>query len=115
LRVAAYSSAVNRPLHVPAPNPSSTSPTEETDEYETLRQGSSIQHFYDKLLLIKDRLKVCLPVFRRGYVCGVGMTERSGFGVSVDAYGEERGREKTPDCESASFILVLNDDIAVDR
>lgn len=60
LRVAAYSSAVNRPLHVPAPKHSGSTPTEEPDEYETQRQGSSIQHFHDKLLLIRDRLKVRL-------------------------------------------------------
>ncbi|KAG7535895.1 hypothetical protein FFLO_03641 [Filobasidium floriforme] len=59
LRVAAYSSAVNRPLHVPASNPERDQDlnAEEAVELETLRKGSSIQHFYDKLLLIKDRLK----------------------------------------------------------
>src|SRR4051812_28148384 len=43
LRVAAYSAVVNRPLHTPASDPQAS--------------DSSIQHFYDKLLHIRDRLK----------------------------------------------------------
>ncbi|CEL55938.1 hypothetical protein RSOLAG1IB_01951 [Rhizoctonia solani AG-1 IB] len=43
MRVAAYSAAVNRPLHAP-PGDSEVSET-------------SVQHFHDKLLHIKDRLK----------------------------------------------------------
>ncbi|CUA76238.1 hypothetical protein RSOLAG22IIIB_12141 [Rhizoctonia solani] len=43
MRVAAYSAAVNRPLHTP-PDDSNVSET-------------SVQHFHDKLLHIKDRLK----------------------------------------------------------
>ncbi|KII85151.1 hypothetical protein PLICRDRAFT_116706 [Plicaturopsis crispa FD-325 SS-3] len=43
LRCAAYSTAVNRPLHAPPDDPA--------------RKDTSIQHFYDKLLHIKDRLK----------------------------------------------------------
>lgn len=54
LRVAAYSSAVNRPLHVPLSTSNSAS---SPDQHEALVAASSIQHFHDKLLLIKDRLK----------------------------------------------------------
>ncbi|KAG8681963.1 hypothetical protein FRC12_020099 [Ceratobasidium sp. 428] len=43
LRTAAYSAAVNRPLHVPPEDPRAA--------------GSSIGHFYDKLLHIESRLK----------------------------------------------------------
>lgn len=43
LRVAAYSSYVNRPLHTPPGDPQAAS--------------SSIQHFHDKLLHIQERLK----------------------------------------------------------
>ncbi|KAG8686787.1 hypothetical protein FRC11_008368 [Ceratobasidium sp. 423] len=43
MRVAAYSAAVNRPLHVPS------------DDSQI--SGTSVQHFHDKLLHIKDRLK----------------------------------------------------------
>lgn len=43
LRVAAYSAAVSQPLHVPPDSP----------EFS----GTAIQHFHDKLLHIKDRLK----------------------------------------------------------
>ena len=43
MRCAAYSSAVNRPLHTP----------EDDARYEE----SSIAHFHDKLLRIKDRIK----------------------------------------------------------
>ena len=43
IRCAAYSSAVNRPLHTP----------EDDARYEE----SSIAHFHDKLLRIKDRIK----------------------------------------------------------
>ncbi|KAJ7158573.1 hypothetical protein C8R46DRAFT_1164975 [Mycena filopes] len=43
LRCAAYSAAVNRPLHMPSSDP-------RVDE-------SAIQHFHDKLVLIRDRLK----------------------------------------------------------
>ncbi|KIP11208.1 hypothetical protein PHLGIDRAFT_21857 [Phlebiopsis gigantea 11061_1 CR5-6] len=43
LRCAAYSAAVNRPLHADAGDPA--------------REETAIQHFYDKLLHIKDQLK----------------------------------------------------------
>ncbi|KAJ6576724.1 hypothetical protein DFH09DRAFT_1361602 [Mycena vulgaris] len=43
MRCSAYSAAVNRPLHVPADDPRV--------------KDSAIQHFYDKLVLIRDRLK----------------------------------------------------------
>ncbi|KAJ7270133.1 hypothetical protein B0H12DRAFT_1009246 [Mycena haematopus] len=43
MRCAAYSAAVNRPLHIPANDP--------------LVNESAIQHFHDKLVLIRDRLK----------------------------------------------------------
>ncbi|KAF9563185.1 hypothetical protein CPC08DRAFT_706112 [Agrocybe pediades] len=43
LRCAAYSAATNSPLHTPADDPQQSS--------------SAIQHFYDKLLCIRDRLK----------------------------------------------------------
>ncbi|KAF7327978.1 HD domain-containing protein [Mycena kentingensis (nom. inval.)] len=45
LRCAAYSAAVNRPLHVP---PTSS---------DALISGSSIGHFHEKLVHIRDRLK----------------------------------------------------------
>ena len=59
MRVSAYSSAVNRPLHVPRPH-TDLNPSEPDDKIDALRATSSIQHFHDKLLLIKDRLKVSL-------------------------------------------------------
>ncbi|KAJ7707486.1 hypothetical protein B0H17DRAFT_1032857 [Mycena rosella] len=43
MRCAAYSAAVNRPLHIPSDDP-------KVDE-------SAIQHFHDKLVLIHERLK----------------------------------------------------------
>ncbi|KAJ6532011.1 hypothetical protein B0H19DRAFT_1189573 [Mycena capillaripes] len=43
LRCAAYSAAVNRPLYIPSGDPRV--------------QESAIQHFHDKLVLIRDRLK----------------------------------------------------------
>ncbi|KAH9856564.1 hypothetical protein C2E23DRAFT_808132 [Lenzites betulinus] len=43
LRCAAYSAAVNQPLHTPGDDPA--------------HDSSAIQHFHDKLLHIKDRLK----------------------------------------------------------
>ncbi|KAJ7476068.1 hypothetical protein FB451DRAFT_266078 [Mycena latifolia] len=43
MRCAAYTTAVNRPLHVPSDDPAA--------------KDSAIQHFYDKLVLIRDRLK----------------------------------------------------------
>ncbi|KAJ7031379.1 hypothetical protein C8F04DRAFT_1110986 [Mycena alexandri] len=43
LRCAAYSAAVNRPLYTPSEDPRV--------------DGSAIQHFHDKLVLIRDRLK----------------------------------------------------------
>ncbi|KAI0779098.1 hypothetical protein BC629DRAFT_1735987 [Irpex lacteus] len=43
MRCAAYSSSVNRPLHTPATS--------------ALHKDSSIQHFHDKLLHIRDQLK----------------------------------------------------------
>ncbi|KAJ7928835.1 hypothetical protein B0H13DRAFT_1966419 [Mycena leptocephala] len=43
LRCAAYSAAVNRPLYIPADEPKV--------------EESAIQHFHDKLVLIRDRLK----------------------------------------------------------
>ncbi|KAF7362417.1 Metal dependent phosphohydrolase [Mycena venus] len=43
MRCAAYSAAVNRPLHIPSDDPRVTE--------------SAIQHFHDKLVLIRDRLK----------------------------------------------------------
>ncbi|KAJ7067121.1 hypothetical protein C8F01DRAFT_1120357 [Mycena amicta] len=45
LRCAAFSAAVNRPLHVPADSPAA------------LVSGSAIGHFHEKLVLIRDRLK----------------------------------------------------------
>lgn len=47
MRCAAYSSAVNRPLYVPKDDST-------PDKYP---HGSAIDHFYDKLLHIKERLK----------------------------------------------------------
>jgi uncharacterized protein len=44
MRCAAYSAVTNRPLHVPTGS-------------ETAFADNAIHHFYDKLLLIKDRLK----------------------------------------------------------
>lgn len=46
MRCAAYSSITNRPLHVPK---------DDAAGYE--EGGSAIDHFHDKLLLIKGRLK----------------------------------------------------------
>jgi len=43
MRCAAYSAAVNRPLYVPSDEPQV--------------QESAIQHFHEKLVLIRDRLK----------------------------------------------------------
>ncbi|KAF7312491.1 HD domain-containing protein [Mycena indigotica] len=45
LRCAAYSAAVNRPLHVPITSP------------DALISNSAIGHFHEKLVLIRDRLK----------------------------------------------------------
>lgn len=50
MRCAAYSAATNRPLYVP--------PEEEGPEgSKYVRGGSAIDHFYDKLLLLRERLK----------------------------------------------------------
>ncbi|KAJ7077140.1 hypothetical protein B0H15DRAFT_941141 [Mycena belliarum] len=45
IRCAAYSASVNRPLHVPGPSD------------DPAVKNSAIQHFHDKLILIRDRLK----------------------------------------------------------
>ena len=47
MRCAAFSAVMNRPLYVPPDAP----------EGRWESGGSAIDHFYDKLLLIKERLK----------------------------------------------------------
>jgi uncharacterized protein len=51
-RVFAYSGAHNRPIHDP------TLATETHDSFETYKKsnGTAINHFYEKLLLLKDRM-----------------------------------------------------------
>lgn len=56
MRVAAYSAAMNRPLHIPPSNARNdpVPPAEQAFGYN----GSAVAHFYDKLLKIRgDRLK----------------------------------------------------------
>lgn len=52
MRCAAYSAATNRPLFVP--------PTSESADHLALINNSAIQHFHDKLLHIRDRIKTPL-------------------------------------------------------
>ncbi len=58
MRCAAFSSATNRPLYVPS------------SEDATLIDSSAIQHFHDKLLHIKERIKV------GGLLNGTGNSDR---------------------------------------
>ncbi|KAJ9125266.1 hypothetical protein QFC22_000221 [Naganishia vaughanmartiniae] len=53
MRCCAYSSATNRPLYVPADG-------QNVDAQKALVDSSAIQHFHDKLLHIKDRMKTPL-------------------------------------------------------
>lgn len=60
MRCSAYSSATNHPLHVPSLTESELSrlPSKEQADYTEKKRVSAIEHFGDKLLHIKDRLKV---------------------------------------------------------
>lgn len=60
MRCSAYSSATNHPLHVPSLTPSELSDLspELKADYQEKKRVSAIEHFGDKLLHIKDRLKV---------------------------------------------------------
>jgi hypothetical protein len=58
MRCSAYSSATNRPLYVPANDAGSTEDGDGQEAHKALVDSSAIQHFHDKLLHIKDRMKV---------------------------------------------------------
>ncbi|KAJ9108905.1 hypothetical protein QFC21_000226 [Naganishia friedmannii] len=60
MRCCAYSSATNRPLYVPA---DAATAAQDADVQKALVDSSAIQHFHDKLLHIKDRMKVCIWIF----------------------------------------------------
>ncbi|KAJ9101928.1 hypothetical protein QFC19_005009 [Naganishia cerealis] len=57
MRCCAYSSATNRPLYIPAEEVISA---QKTDAHKALVDSSAIQHFHDKLLHIRDRMKTPL-------------------------------------------------------
>lgn len=60
MRCCAYSSATNRPLYVPA---DAATAAHGADAHQALVDSSAIQHFHDKLLHIKDRMKVCTRLY----------------------------------------------------
>jgi uncharacterized protein len=53
-RVFAFGGHLSRPIHDPAQNPKNYADFEEFKK--NLTKGSSINHFYEKLLLLKDRM-----------------------------------------------------------
>ncbi|GHJ85709.1 hypothetical protein NliqN6_2111 [Naganishia liquefaciens] len=60
MRCAAYSSATNRPLCVPAISSETISRGSENEAHRALVDSSAIQHFHDKLLHIRNRMKTPL-------------------------------------------------------
>lgn len=68
MRCSAYSSATNRPLYVPANIAGAIEDGNGQEAHKALVDSSAIQHFHDKLLHIKDRMKV------RMLLCGNRLT-----------------------------------------
>lgn len=73
MRCSAYSSATNRPLYVPAQTANGAAlDNGNTESLQALVDSSAIQHFHDKLLHIKDRMKVC------AFLCTITLRKASG-------------------------------------